>query len=81
LRLYARGLNDTYKVEAAGSVYFLRVYRAGWCNRAEIETELAMLRHLAGCSVKVSVALVRRDDETLTALDCAEGERLAAPQP
>jgi Ser/Thr protein kinase RdoA (MazF antagonist) len=77
-RLHARGLNDTYKVEAAGTAYFLRVYRAGWRSREEIDTELAMLRHLADCGVSVSAPLARRDGEMLTMLDCAEGERLAA---
>jgi Ser/Thr protein kinase RdoA (MazF antagonist) len=77
-RFHARGLNDTYKIETAvGRSYFLRVYRAGWRTREQIETELAVLRHLAHCNVSVSVPVVRDDDTSLTRLDCAEGERWA----
>jgi len=76
-RLQARGLNDTYKVQAGPATYYLRVYRAGWRNREEVETELAMLGHLARCGACVSVPLARSDDRTLTPLNCAEGERHA----
>lgn len=78
-RLYTRGLNDTYKVETSRSgSYFLRVYRAGWRGIDEIETELAMLRHLARQGASVSLPVARRDEEILTSLDCAEGRRWAA---
>jgi Ser/Thr protein kinase RdoA (MazF antagonist) len=76
-RLQARGLNDTYKVEAGETVYFMRVYRAGWRSRDEIETELAMLRHLARCGANVSIPLWRRDRQMSATLACAEGERTA----
>jgi Ser/Thr protein kinase RdoA (MazF antagonist) len=77
-RFHARGLNDTYKVEtSAGGLYFLRIYRAGWRTREQIETELAALQHLARCNVNVSAPVVRTDDALLTPLDCAEGTRWA----
>jgi Ser/Thr protein kinase RdoA (MazF antagonist) len=77
-RFHARGLNDTYKIEtSAGKSYFLRIYRAGWRSREQIEAELAVLQHLARCNVNVSVPVVRTDDALLTLLDCAEGERWA----
>lgn len=77
-RFHARGLNDTYKVETSDDKsYFLRIYRAGWRSREEIETEIGMLQHLARVNVKVSVPVARTDDEMLTLLDCAEGKRWA----
>jgi Ser/Thr protein kinase RdoA (MazF antagonist) len=77
-RFHARGLNDTYKVETDGDKsYFLRIYRAGWRTREEIEAELAVLQHLARCNVSVSAPVIRTDDTPLTLLDCAEGARWA----
>jgi Ser/Thr protein kinase RdoA (MazF antagonist) len=78
-RFHRLGLNDTYKVETSdGKSYFLRVYRARWRTREEIETELGVLQHLARCDVSVSVPVDRTDRESLTLLDCAEGTRWAA---
>ena len=77
-RFHRLGLNDTYKIETSDDKsYFLRVYRAGWRTREEIETELRVLRHLARCNVSVSVPVDRTDNEMLTSLDCVEGRRWA----
>ena len=78
-RLQARGLNDTYKVEASDKrSYFLRVYRRGWRTRSDIETEIEMLQHLAHYGVSISVPVARTDGAALVPLQCAEGERWAA---
>lgn len=78
-RFHSRGLNDTYKVETTDNkTYFLRIYRAGWRTRNEIDTELEMLLHIARHVTNVSVPIVRTDSEALTLLDCAEGQRWAA---
>jgi Ser/Thr protein kinase RdoA (MazF antagonist) len=78
-RLQARGINDTYRVEAAGGeTFFLRVYRVRWRSRDEIDAELAILRHLDRHGAPVSAPLARTDGATLTVLDCAEGRRFAA---
>jgi Ser/Thr protein kinase RdoA (MazF antagonist) len=78
-RLHHRGLNDTYKVECGqDDTYFLRIYRADWRSREEIDTEIAMLLHLARHEVKVSTPVSRADAQFLTPLDCAEGRRWAA---
>ncbi len=77
-RLHNRGLNDTYKVETKrGETYYLRVYYAGRRSRDAIETELAMLRHLAQQTAPVSAPLSRTDGALLTPLDCIEGRRWA----
>jgi Ser/Thr protein kinase RdoA (MazF antagonist) len=77
-RFHARGLNDTYKIETrSGESYFLRVYRAGWRTRGQIEAELDVLQHLARGDVSVSTPVVRTDKALLTPLDCAEGARWA----
>jgi len=78
-RLHHRGLNDTYKVEGSqGDTYFLRIYRANWRSREEIETEIAILLHLACEKASVSIPVSRRDGQVVTPLDCAEGGRWAA---
>lgn len=77
-RLHSRGLNDTYKVETKrGETYYLRVYYAGRRSREAIETEIAMLSHLAQQNVTVSAPLSRTDGAILTPLDCIEGRRWA----
>lgn len=78
-RLHHRGLNDTYRVDYdQGGTYFLRVYRAGWRSRDEIETEIAILLHLAQAKVSVSTPVSRKDGQVFTPLDCVEGQRWAA---
>lgn len=78
-RLHHRGLNDTYKVEISQDhTYFLRIYRAGWRSPEEIETEIAILQHLAQHKVNVSTPVSRTDAQVLTLLDCAEGRRWSA---
>ena len=78
-RLHHRGLNDTYKVEGSqGDTYFLRIYRANWRSREEIETEIAILLHLACEKASVSIPVSRKDGQVITPLDCAEGWRWAA---
>ena len=78
-RLHHRGLNDTYNVESSqGDTYFLRIYRAGWRSRDEIETEIAILLHLAQGKASVSTPVSRKDGQVLTPLDCIEGRRWAA---
>ena len=77
-RLHHRGLNDTYKVECSqGDTYFLRVYRAGWRSKDEVETEIAVLLHLAQEKARVSAPVSREDGQILTPLDCVEGRRWA----
>ena len=33
-------INDTYRLAAAGRLYYLRIYQAGWRTRTEVEAEL-----------------------------------------
>jgi Ser/Thr protein kinase RdoA (MazF antagonist) len=72
-------LNDTYKVEGSqGDTYFLRIYRADWRSREEIDTEIAILFHLSRENASVSTPVSRKDGQVLTPLDCVEGRRWAA---
>ena len=72
-------LNDTYKVESGqDDTYFFRIYRANWRSREEIDTEIAILLHLAQDKVNVSIPVSRTDAQVLTPLDCAEGRRWGA---
>lgn len=76
--LHARGLNDTYKVEASGNdAYFLRIYVTGIRTREQIDIEIGILQHLQQCGVNVSVPVARTDGQILTPLECAEGQRWA----
>jgi hypothetical protein len=77
-RLHHRGLNDTYKVEGSlGDTYFLRIYRANWRSQEEIQTEIAILLHLAREKASVSIPVGRKDGQVITPLDCVEGGRRA----
>ncbi len=76
--LFKRGVNDTYKVQAGSSTYFLRVYRHGFHTRGEIEAELDMLLHLGRRRVSVSTPIARRDGAYLTRIRAPEGVRYAA---
>ncbi|HLN65349.1 MAG TPA: phosphotransferase [Symbiobacteriaceae bacterium] len=71
------GINDTYRVEAGGTPYILRVYRAGWRTPAEIDWELALLRHLEQSGVAVSVPIARRDGTWRLEFAAPEGARQA----
>lgn len=77
--LQHRGLNDTYKVEVVQSeTYYLRVYRAGWRTRDQIDTEIAILLHLAQRQASISRPVLAKHGQALIPLDCVEGRRWAA---
>ena len=72
-----RGLNDTYRVRAGPSTYYLRVYRHGWRKRSEIDAEVDMLNYLAKKRQPVSRSLPRKDGAHLTRIAAPEGPRYA----
>ncbi|MFI5011059.1 MAG: phosphotransferase enzyme family protein [Hyphomicrobiales bacterium] len=75
--LYARGVNDTYRIDTSDGAFYLRVYRFGWRSRAEIEAELEMLIHLARRQAPVCRPIAQSDGSLVSLLDCPEGERHA----
>jgi len=75
-RLYSRQINDTYRVLTGGETYWLKVYRAGYHTREEIQAEINLLLHLEHAGVAACVPLPRADGtyvcdfETVTGLRC-----------
>ena len=43
---FARGLNDTFRVQTPGERYALRIYRYGWRSLSDVEYEIDALLHL-----------------------------------
>jgi Ser/Thr protein kinase RdoA (MazF antagonist) len=76
-RLVARGLSDTYRVEAGDTVAYLRVTPHGWRSRAEVEAEVAFAGELRRRGARVAAGIPRADGEYVTALAAPEGERFA----
>jgi len=72
------GVNDTYRVKAGSSTYYLRVYRFGWRTKAEIQAELDMLTYLHRRHLPVSYPLKRKDGQYLNRIAAPEGIRYAA---
>ncbi|BAZ10778.1 aminoglycoside phosphotransferase [Calothrix sp. NIES-4071] len=77
-KLYKRGLNDTYLVEAEQDRYILRVYRHSWRNKEEINFELELLFFLHKQSQPVAYPLLRKDGNFTTNVMAPEGIRYAA---
>ena len=76
-RLLYVGVNDTYLVDAGDDRYVLRVYRAGWRTRAEIEYELDLIAHLDREGIAVATPVARRDGALAQELRAPEGVRHA----
>ncbi len=76
-RFAKRGPNDTYAVVDADGTRYLRVYRAGWRTRAQIEAELDLLCALRDRGAAVAAPVPRRDGGLFTTLRAPEGIRYA----
>lgn len=78
-KLYKRGLNDTYLVEAEqNSQYILRVYRHGWRTQAAIDFELELLSYLHERNLPVAYPIAKKMGGFIEAIACPEGKRYAA---
>jgi Ser/Thr protein kinase RdoA (MazF antagonist) len=73
----ARGLNDTYRVQASDKSYAFRVYRAGWRTQSDIQYELDILLHLDRKGISVSTPIVGKDRRLLYPIEQPEGMRYA----
>lgn len=78
-KLYKRGLNDTYLVEAEqGQQYILRVYCYGWRTLAAINFELELLNYLHNCGLPVAYPIAKTTGGFIEAIASPEGQRYAA---
>jgi Ser/Thr protein kinase RdoA (MazF antagonist) len=73
----ARGLNDTFRVQASDRSYAFRVYRAGWRSESEIQYELDVLLHLDRKGIPVSIPIAGKDGSLLHRILQPEGPRYA----
>ena len=76
-RLWRRGMNDTYRLQAGARRSLVRVYRAGRRSDADIGYELDLLRWLARAGIAVAQPLTARDGETVHHIAAPEGVRPA----
>ncbi len=75
-KLLHQGLNDTYLLEAdESSNYILRVYRTKWRSLEDILYELEVLKHLDRKGARVSIPLLRNDNELMSPVNTIEGAR------
>ncbi len=77
-KLYKRGLNDTYLIEAEQQRYILRIYRCSWRNKEEIGFELELLAFLHKQNQPVAYPILRKDGDFTTEISAPEGVRYAA---
>ncbi len=75
--LVQNGMNDVYKVYTGEANYYLRISLAGAHRLADIEDEVAVIRHLAGDGLKVAVPVAGRDGADVWAIRAPEGTRYA----
>ena len=75
-RLFRRGMNHVYQVQAASERYILRIYTHGWRTREEVEAELGWMQKLAPTGV-VPLVIADRAGHTLQTLEAPEGIRYA----
>lgn len=68
-------LDATYLLSDAEHSRIVRLFNARWWSRAEIEGEVAVLRHLDQRGVRVAAPLPRRDGGFVTSVQAPEGER------
>jgi len=71
----ARGVNDTYLVQAGTEKYILRVYTAGWRSLSDILYEIDVLLHVERNGVSVSTPIAQQDGNYINVLQAPEGLR------
>lgn len=76
-RLHKYGVNDTYRIQAADCLYFLRVYSLRYSGHAAIQREVRLLQLLAGRGVSVGYPVADRTGETIHRIGAPEGLRYA----
>ena len=79
-KLYKRGLNDTYLIEAEQQRYILRIYRCSWRNKEEIGFELELLAFLHKQNQPVAYPIIRKDGDFTTEISAPEGVGITIPK-
>lgn len=74
---YENGLNDTYLLKTSIDKYILRIYKAHWRNKHEIDFEVELLNHLNKKNIPVSAPIISKDGGYLIELEAPEGTRYA----
>ncbi|WP_404710789.1 phosphotransferase enzyme family protein [Sphingomonas sp. MMS24-J13] len=59
--LHRSFINDTYRAEAGGRRFYLRVYQAGWRDERAAAAEMAIIEALAAAGAAVARPVARRD--------------------
>jgi Ser/Thr protein kinase RdoA (MazF antagonist) len=59
--LHRSFINDTYRVEAGGRSFYLRIYQAGWRDARAAAAEMAIIEALASAGASVARPVARRD--------------------
>lgn len=76
-RLHKYSVNDTYRVQTADSLYFLRVYSLRYSGYAAIQREVRLLRALTQRNISVGCPVADRTGEIIHRLQAPEGLRYA----
>ena len=71
----ARGVNDTYLVQAGTEKYILRIYTVGQRSLSDILYEIDILLHLERNGVSVSTPVAQGDGNYINVLQAPEGPR------
>jgi Ser/Thr protein kinase RdoA (MazF antagonist) len=77
-RLISLSLNDVYQITAGTRRVYLRIYRYGVRNEAEVAAELQLCESLAGSGISIAAPVRGRDGTTFYPIAAAEGIRHAA---
>jgi Ser/Thr protein kinase RdoA (MazF antagonist) len=76
-RFFRSFINDTYQLEAAGRLYYLRVYQAGWRTAAQAASEMAIIEATAARGGSVARPVPRSDGGFVLELEAPEAIRPA----
>jgi len=75
-RFFRKGICDTYRIEAGGAEYYLKVYRFGRRMRRDVTEEVRLLNYLDRHGVSVARPVMRKDGLYVNHLAAPEGLRM-----
>ena len=76
-RFFRKGICDTYRIEAGGAEYYLKVYRFGRRMRRDVTEEVRLLNYLDRHGISVARPVMRKDGLYVSRLAAPEGLRYA----